>query len=156
MRTHVGFFELQTPHDLLQKARNDLERLRANQMDTYAAFDFFVTARHIPEWLHPKDSASRDRHFSDHVELRVCRHLADGAKHFILTHKQHQQVQTTTRLRGVWGGSWGNRWGNSWGRNVLIVQLDPADSDTSLLGSRISALDLAEKVLSILEQIVTD
>ncbi len=44
-----GIFELRTPQALLDKAVHDLERLRQDPSDAYAAFDFFVSARHMPE-----------------------------------------------------------------------------------------------------------
>ena len=48
---HDGFFDLRSPVDLLDKMRRDFKRLRAAPKDTYAAFDFFVTASHMHEWL---------------------------------------------------------------------------------------------------------
>ena len=45
-----GFFELQTAQDLLAKLRHDFDRLKKSPMDSYAAFDFFVTAYHMLEW----------------------------------------------------------------------------------------------------------
>jgi hypothetical protein len=47
----TGFFELQSPLDLLNKMEADYARLSRNPLDTYAAFDFFVAAAHLPEWL---------------------------------------------------------------------------------------------------------
>lgn len=150
-----GLFEIKTPRELLNKALHDIARLRANPLDAYAAFDFFVTARHIPDWLHPNDSASRDAVFAKYVELRICRHLADGAKHFLATHVQHKQVQSTNRTHNAWGRSWApGSWGDSWGADDLIVRLDPTDADTMQLGCDIRAIDLAEKVLVVLEQVV--
>ena len=155
MSTPSGLFELRDPRDLLNKARSDLARLRSNPMDTYAAFDFFITARHVPHWLHPNEPRLSENHFANHVELRVCRHLADGAKHFVVNDPRHHQVQATARQSGAWGDSWGNSWGNSWGTRSLLILLDPADQSTGNLGNSIVALDLAEKVLHVLEQIVT-
>jgi hypothetical protein len=48
-----GVFELRTPEDLLGKLRVDLKRLEADPLDQYAAFDFFVSASHMPDWLSP-------------------------------------------------------------------------------------------------------
>lgn len=39
-----GFFHLKTPADLLHKLHHDLDVLEAEPEDTYAAFNFFVTA----------------------------------------------------------------------------------------------------------------
>ena len=35
------------------EAGHDLERMRGGPEDAYAAFDFFVTADHIVDWLLP-------------------------------------------------------------------------------------------------------
>jgi len=48
-----GTFELKTPHDLLQKLRFDLDQLKKDATNTYLAFNFFVTAEHMKDWLFP-------------------------------------------------------------------------------------------------------
>lgn len=150
-----GVFEITTPRHLLEKVIHDIERLRANHLDAYAAFDFFVTARHIPDWVYPNDSAKRDALFAKYVELRVCRHLAEGAKHFLATHSCHKQVQDAVRTHNAWGQSWApGVWEASWGTDELMIRLDPTDPDTSKLGPQICALDLAEKVLAVLIHVI--
>ncbi|MBI2747788.1 MAG: hypothetical protein HYX43_00225 [Burkholderiales bacterium] len=137
------------------KARHDIGRLRSDPTDAYAAFDFFVTVRHVPDWLYPNQPTKRDRLFSKHVELRICRHLADGAKHFEATHPRHKQVASTWKSSGAWGNAWAKGvwkpgvWGDG-----LFISLDPSDSDTKSIGSRISALQLAERALAIVEKAV--
>jgi hypothetical protein len=42
-----GFIPLKTPQDLLDKLSHNLARMRHDLTDSYAAFDFFVTAEHI-------------------------------------------------------------------------------------------------------------
>ena len=90
-----GLFNLKTPHELLAKLRHDFRRLDANGLDAYAAFDFFVTARHLPEWLYPREPAKRRALFDREVLLRVCAHIADGSKHFEATSKRHASVKET-------------------------------------------------------------
>jgi hypothetical protein len=123
-------------------------------VDTYAAFDFFVSARHIPDWLHPSDATLSKALFAKHVELRVCRHIADSGKHFRVTNPMHKQVLSTTRTTDAWGGSWGKAWGDSWGKSALVVELDPADPDTSILGQQVDVLEIAERTLQVLRSIV--
>ena len=48
-----AFFELKTRADLVEKLRHDLSRIRQNQTDSYAAFDFFVTAEAMMDWRYP-------------------------------------------------------------------------------------------------------
>jgi hypothetical protein len=153
--TSKGIFQLQSAHDLVAKARHDIARLRSDPLDAYAAFDFFVTVRHVPDWLYPNEPEKRDKLFLDHVELRICRHLADGAKHFEATDPRHKQVANTLKSPGVWGDAWAKGvwkpgvWGDG-----LFISLDARDTDTKSLGSRISALELAEKAFAIVERTV--
>lgn len=66
-----GVFEITTPQHLLEKATHDIERLRTNHLDAYAAFDFFVTARHIPNWIYPNDSVRVGRN-NQRALRRMC------------------------------------------------------------------------------------
>ena len=147
-----GLFQLPTPQDLLAKARHDLQRLRTNPMDAYAAFDFFVAVRHIPDWLFPHDKQQRDALFSRHVELRVSRHIADGAKHFEVTHPQHIQVAGTSAPPPTFQGD--SFQTDAFQVGGLIIDLDPRDPDTAALGGRIHALPLAERVFAVIEKVV--
>lgn len=151
-----GIFQLATAEDLLAKLRHDLQRMRADPLDAYAAFDFFVTVPHFPEWLYPDDPTKKNALFSQHVELRTCRHLAEGAKHFEATEPRHKQVAGTSFSPGAWAteawakGAWKpGTWGDG-----LFVTLDPRDPDTASLGGRVHALQLAEKTLAILENVI--
>lgn len=124
-----GIFELSTVDDLFAKARHDLGRLRHDPTDSYAAFDFFVTARHIPDWLYPNDKGRIDHLFRENLELRVCRHIADQGKHFEATAPMHAQVADTPT-----GGR-------------LQVVLDMKDPEMQFLGPRRDALELAELLI---------
>lgn len=149
-----GTFDLKSPRQLLSKATHDLQRLRNDPTDAYAAFDLFVTLRHIPHWIFPGDEAKARAMIEAHPELRVCRHIADGAKHFVLTAKHHCQVQRTERTSSAWGKSWGKSWGGAWGQDALVIELDPADPGTAFLGTRTTALELGETVVKLLEGLV--
>ena len=151
-----GFFQLATPDDLLAKLRYDLSRMRSDPLNAYAAFDFFVTARHYPEWRYANDTAKKDALFSQNVELRICRHLAEEAKHFQATDPRHKQVAGTSFSQGAWAaGAWAEgAWKlGAWG-DGLFISLNPRDPDTASLGVRINALQLAEKVMVILERTI--
>ncbi len=94
MAAYAGFFELRTPQDLLRKLRHDYQRIAQSPTDTYAAFDFFVTAHHMIDWLPstwpvPKTQVRRE------LLLRVCSHIANGAKHFVVDPKRHDSVEDT-------------------------------------------------------------
>jgi hypothetical protein len=147
-----GLFNLQTPLDLLAKAEHDLGRLRADPTDAYAAFDFFVAVRHLPDWLHPSDSALRKSLFAKHVELRIARHIADGSKHFEATHAQNIQVAGTSADPAAYQS--GAFQASAFQNGGLIVELDSRDPDTAAIGTRIGALELAEKVFTVARAVV--
>jgi hypothetical protein len=87
MNKFTGLFELRLPTDLIRKLRHDLERMETSPLDQYAAFDFFVTAEHIVDWLHPTDEPSRRALRDSSHLLRITSHLANGSKHFEATAK---------------------------------------------------------------------
>ena len=149
-----GTFDLKSPRHLLDKAKHDLARLRKDPINTYAAFDLFVTLRHIPHWMFPGDDAKAHAMIEAHAELRVCRHIADGAKHFVLRAKHHRQVLRTEKTASAWGNAWGKSWGSSWGENALVIELDLADPGAASLGTHITALELGEKAVKLLEDLV--
>jgi hypothetical protein len=89
-----GIGPLQTPRDLLAKLAHDLERMRADPTDIYAAFDFFFTAHHMLDWVAPTPDARKDpvgyqaaiaKHQAiegKEPRLLIAGHLANNAKHF--------------------------------------------------------------------------
>jgi hypothetical protein len=97
MSSFRGFAALQRPADLVAKLEHDLQRIRAAPNDVYAAFDFFVTAEHIIDWLLPdapdssQSGARRLKRDSSEL-LKATSHIANGAKHFQALAKQHDTV----------------------------------------------------------------
>jgi hypothetical protein len=87
-----GFAELRDPLDLVKKLEYDLERVLKSPQDQYAAFDFFVTAEHIVDWIHPDDRKARMEVRSSSPLLRITSHLANGVKHFEAKAAHHQSV----------------------------------------------------------------
>ena len=47
----MAFFQLVTPAHLFEKMERDLEALNASSSDSMLAFNFFVTAENLPDWL---------------------------------------------------------------------------------------------------------
>lgn len=105
MASFKGFALLQQPADLVAKLAHDYERIRAAPADTYAAFDFFVTAEHIVDWLLPdspgvnQSSARKAKRESSEL-LKITSHIANGAKHFQALAKQHKSVTDLTPRSG--------------------------------------------------------
>jgi hypothetical protein len=101
MSNFKGFAELRVPRDLVKKLEYDLERVRKSPQDQYAAFDFFVTAEHIVDWIHPNDKKAREVVRSSSSILRITSHLANGVKHFEAKAVHHQSVADIEKSRYV-------------------------------------------------------
>jgi hypothetical protein len=99
-----GFAELRVPRDLVQKLEYDLERIRKSPQDQYAAFDFFVTAEHIVDWIHPDDEKARKAVRRSSSLLRITSHLANGVKNFEAKAKHHRSVADIEKSRYVEAG----------------------------------------------------
>jgi hypothetical protein len=82
-----GFFELQTPRDLLRKLKHDRERMNANPGDSFAAFDFVVTALHLHDWARQTGAVEKGQRPQDprqRLAWELCGDVANGAKHFVM------------------------------------------------------------------------
>ena len=94
-----GFGELRTPCDLVHKLEHDFKRLKSIPQDQYAAFDFFITAEHIVDWIYPTDRPARKKLRLSSPLLQITSHIANGAKHFEATAKQHKSVINIEKYR---------------------------------------------------------
>jgi hypothetical protein len=102
-----GFFELRTPRDLLDKLEADFYRFRSypaiSREAQYAAFDFFVTAEHLPEWLAVVTGGDKAK-LGGYAEGTLVTHVANGAKHFRVDPKRHNVVRQTQLHSGAFQG----------------------------------------------------
>lgn len=98
-----GLAQLTSPQELFRKLKHDRQRIRDDNHDTYAAFDFFVTAYHILDWLHPDPQGGPTRKALRDAEqlLQIADHIANGAKHFVLTNKRHTSVTSVEDKAGA-------------------------------------------------------
>jgi hypothetical protein len=87
----MSFFQLKTPVQLFEKLESDLKALSKAESDAYLAFNFFVTAEHLPDWLGQRPLVKM------HALLRVVSHIANGAKHFTVDPHRHSSVNATAR-----------------------------------------------------------
>lgn len=147
MTSHKGFFDLKTPRDLLRKMEHDFARMQAAPLDSYPAFDFFVTVEHMLDWVYANDTKRQTAERNANVALQVCSHLANGAKHFQATATRHKSVQGVHERPAMrWGEAvWGeSRWGTEEGLEITL-----SDEEAGRLGRQgwIDALDLAQRLL---------
>lgn len=141
MATFTGFGELRTPRDLVQKLQYDLERIRKSPQDHYAAFDFFVTAEHIVDWIYPSDRIARENLRSSSPLLRITSHLANGGKHFEATARHHTSVVELEKSRYAEPGYFAE----DYVEEPLVVFLTQGEEE--LMGHRtIEAVFLAQQV----------
>ncbi len=89
-----GFFQLETPDDLLAKLERDFARMNRAPNDPDPAYDFFVTAEHMLDWLYPGNAGrkSREEQRDRHALLQLVSHIATGAKHMVPEAKRHKSV----------------------------------------------------------------
>jgi hypothetical protein len=95
-----GIFDLTTPHHLLQKLTREYEEWKKDPLNVDRAWNFFVTAEHLPHWLAQPDpkalGGSSIKKFKRAQPLtRICAHLANGAKHFRPTEKPAEMLNTS-------------------------------------------------------------
>lgn len=99
-----GFFGLRTPRDLVDKLEADFNRLRScpaiSSEAQYAAFDFFITAEHLPEWLALATGGDKAK-LRGYADGRLVSHIANGAKHFQVDPKRHNVVRQTQAHSGA-------------------------------------------------------
>lgn len=141
-----GIFDLRSPEDLRRKLLADYELLKATPDDVYLAFNFFVTAEHIPDWIFPGSPPPRQRTtLKCDPLLQACSHIANGAKHFCVN--RHKSVTDTRRVGGFFGNYFGRGyWGRSyWGGPHLVIDLD--GDAAAAYGQSISCMDLATRVV---------
>jgi hypothetical protein len=107
-----GFFDLRTPTDLLRKLEREYEHWKADPLNTDLAWNFFITAEHLPDWLARAGGPRLPTGFSygnikrEKPLLRLCSHLASGGKHFTPRKKEHQSVTSTRQREGWVKGGW--------------------------------------------------
>jgi hypothetical protein len=117
-----------------------------------AAFNFFVTAEHMLDWVYPKrhNQAKRKAEKQRSVLLQICSHLANGAKHFEVEDPQHKSVESTETAGGYFPPSFyppGFFPNAHFGAGrTLVVRLKGAAA--AQFGPTVGAPDLAEQVMA--------
>jgi len=145
---------LTSPRDLLAKLRHEHELLHQDSDNAYVAFNFFVTAEHLLDWLYPGNAgkARREQLRGQEVLLQIVSHIANGAKHFVVEAKHHKAVSASGRLGSFFPSSYfGSGYFGSgyFGKGRLTLHLT-GDAATAF-GSSVAPIDLADKVLAYWE-----
>jgi hypothetical protein len=98
MSTLDGVFSLRTPRDLREKLEADFQRFAsaapASRKAQYAAFDFFVCAEHLADWL-AHSTGALSKSLRTYPDGPLVSHIANGAKHFSVKDTRHTTVSDT-------------------------------------------------------------
>jgi len=143
-----GFNSLKNASDLLKKLEYDYKRLINSKKDTYAAFDFFITAYHLLDWQYPDSNNKDNKQKRKDIEkgcllLQICSHIANGVKHFEATRSQHQSVSDVQNKGKVFKDNVFEE--GVFDNGELIIKLEGKASYE--FGPEIRCSELAEKVL---------
>jgi hypothetical protein len=146
-----GLFELKTPRDLLLKLKFDLKALKREPTNTYLAFNLFVTAEHMKDWVFPGKANRKNR---ENIEkssslLQICSHIANGAKHFEVEARHHNSVADTKKTGGYFGAKYfaSSYFPNKYfPKGGLVIQLK--GSAENQFGTSMGAIKLAESVIN--------
>jgi hypothetical protein len=141
-----GFGSLQTPGDLFEKLQHDLARVQRAPADSYAAFDFFVTAHHLLDWIYPGEVHREARVELEKatVLLQLAAHIANGSKHRVAEHKKHHSVTDVDVHHGAFEPTAFESTAFETETYLLVALEEPA---ASKYGSQIAVSDLAVKVV---------
>jgi hypothetical protein len=149
MERLTGFGRLRAPPDLLKKLRHDFLRITGDPSVEYAAFDFFVTAEHIIDWL-LSGKAKRDEReqlrTSDPL-LEITWDIASGVKHFVVEAQGHESVSHADVAPAAFDPDAFDEGFQT--ADELFVTLDGRAAGT--FGSRIGIVPLAAFVLAYWE-----
>lgn len=88
-----GFFLLRTADDMLSKLQWELNNLRESPDNCWVAFNFFVTADHLSDWV------GNNTLRKSNALLRICSPLANGAKHF---HSDRHSAIAAVNEKRLW------------------------------------------------------
>ena len=144
----IPFFGMEHARDLLEKLEWEFQRLSDEPNNKFSAFNFFVTAEHLLDWVHPgQRSNARDARRASEPLLQVISHLCNRAKHLRLraAHKSVMRAEVglgppRTRYMGhniqTWGGYHVVLW------VYVAAHLQPTFQD------RITPIDLAQRTLA--------
>jgi hypothetical protein len=157
------FFDLKTPEDLLRKLEREYDGWKAAPLNVDLAWNFFVTAEHLPDWIYYQDMPISGTARPDLLDgqtpndftrdrarplLRICSHLANGGKHFHLRDRNLTSVERTVRENTRWIDP---RWvAPEWVGEQPALRVYLAPDEQAALGrgsADVNALWLAVRVL---------
>jgi hypothetical protein len=148
---HEGIFGLSQPDELLNKLEHDFQRLQASegqQTMLYTAFDVFVTADSLVDWVQNSGvhTEAEVKALRGLMITKICADLANGSKHFRLDRASKTETLSTHRASPAFGtsfspGQFQTQW-STW------VRLSPSEAAAANVPAICPVIPLAEKVLA--------
>jgi hypothetical protein len=135
--SYKGLFNLETPEDLFRKLEADRERMEKAPLDPYPAFDFFVTAHSMHDWLKEVEGRQVDR--STPLQ-RVVSHLANGSKHYEA--KRNPAIDDARRN----GGAFSSGFSSGFDVDAFVIEL--SGQEAANLGATVYLSKIADEVLT--------
>jgi hypothetical protein len=141
----VGYnFSCTRVRDLFAKLERDFVRVQRDSLDSDAAFNFFVTAYHLLDWVHPGYANKSKRQVIENgcELLQIVSHIANGSKHFVAEAARHKSVVNT--------GSRGAFDSHVFDKNVFDVAelvVYPDGEAARIFGSRVRVIELANQLV---------
>lgn len=121
-----GLFALRTWQDLREKLKFDYRRYmdtdKATPEAQYAAFDFFVTALHLSDWMAAQGAGPRARSYPDYA---LVSHVGNGGKHFRVDLTRHMTVRDTSASASFQTGAFQAR---AFQGPTLVIDLEAGGS----------------------------
>jgi excisionase family DNA binding protein len=143
-------FGLMDPAELLGKLFHDFKRLQADREQhtiLYTAFDFFVTAYSLVDWIinstPEMTKAERDKLRAPMI-VKICGDIANGTKHFIRNRPKQTSI-TTHSAPPAFSGAFSNASQTAWS---AWVELNPAEAKAASIPQICPIEQLAEAVLA--------
>jgi hypothetical protein len=101
-----GFFEIASPRDLLDKAKRDYEKMKADT-STDTVFNFFVTTYHLVDYvkaLGTVGNSAIDQLYAN-ADFKMCQFLCNKGKHIKLRSSEPYEAKHQPAIPGGTLGS---------------------------------------------------
>jgi len=144
MKNNKGFIELKSVSDYWKKLLFDYTELKKRDKDTYIAFNFFVTAYHLLDWVFEGNYSDERTELNKVPILKICNHIANGIKHF--EPKRHSSVKEIKK-KGLYEEGF---YEEGFYENPITIYID--DDFISEIGNSIRISDLARMVMEFWEK----
>jgi len=138
MATSGGVFQLYTAADLFKKLQWEFSSLKQDPANAFVAFNFFVTAEHLVDWVNEEAGKKHVVRHGDAL-LEAISHIANAGKHFRLQDARHVSVASPHGLEfSLQAPNTGPH---------LFVTVELQGEARRRLGERVRAVDLADNAM---------